>query len=150
MRSVSILGATGSVGESAFDLLVREGGADSFRTIALTGGRNVARLAQMARTLRAELAVCADPRLLPDLQAALAGSGTEAAAGAQALIEAAARPADWTLSAIIGVAGLAPGLAVLERGGVLALANKETLVAAGRLVMQTAGRQGATILPVDS
>ena len=150
MRSVSILGATGSVGESAFDLLTREGGADSFRTVALTGGRNIVRLAEMARTLRAELAVCADPRLLTDLRAALAGSGTEVAAGAEALVEAAARPADWTLSAIIGAAGLAPGLAVLERGGMLALANKETLVAAGHLVMQTAARQGATILPVDS
>lgn len=150
MRSVSILGATGSVGESAFDLVTGAGGAAAFRTVALTGGRNIGRLAQMARALRAEVAVCADPLLLPALREALAGSGTEAAAGPQALVEAAARPADWTLSAIVGAAGLAPGLAVLERGGTLALANKETLVAAGRLVMASAARHAATILPVDS
>ncbi|AXC49425.1 1-deoxy-D-xylulose-5-phosphate reductoisomerase [Paracoccus suum] len=150
MRSVTILGATGSVGESAFDLLVRAGGAGALRTVALTGGRNIARLAQMARTLRAEVAVTAHEDELPALRAALAGSDVAAAAGVAALVEAAARPADWTLSAIVGAAGLAPGLAVLERGGTLALANKETLVAAGRLVMATATRTGARILPVDS
>lgn len=150
MRSVTILGATGSVGESAFDLLMRAGGPDAFRTVALTGGRNIARLAQMARALRAEIAVTAHEDELPALREALAGTDIAAAAGPGALVDAAARPADWTLSAIVGAAGLAPGLAVLERGGTLALANKETLVAAGRLVMATAARTGARILPVDS
>ncbi|UXU74638.1 MULTISPECIES: 1-deoxy-D-xylulose-5-phosphate reductoisomerase [unclassified Paracoccus (in: a-proteobacteria)] len=150
MRSISVLGATGSVGESAFDLLMRSGGPERWRTVALTGGTNVARLAEMARALRAEIAVTAWPDALPALRAALAGSGIEAAAGADAIVEAAGRPADWTLSAIIGAAGLAPGLKVLGRGGTLALANKETLVAAGPLVMATARREGATILPVDS
>ncbi len=91
MRSVSIFGATGSIGESAFDLLMRSGGAEAWRTVALTGGRNV-----------------------------------------------------------LGAAGLAPGLRVVERGGTLALANKESLVTAGRLLMGQAARTGATILPVDS
>ena len=150
MRSVTILGATGSIGESAFDLLMRAGGPRAFRTVALTGGRNVERLAQMARALEAGQAVTAFPEVLPALRDALAGSGIVAAAGPQALVEAAALPADWTLSAIVGAAGLAPGLAVLERGGTLALANKETLVAAGRLVMATAARTGARLLPVDS
>lgn len=150
MRSVSIFGATGSIGESAFDLLMGSGGPEAWRTVALTGGRNVARLAQMARALRAELAVIADPALLGALMDALAGSGTEVAAGAQAIDEAAARPADWTLSAIVGAAGLAPGLRTAERGGTLALANKESLVAAGPLLMRTAARREATILPVDS
>ncbi len=150
MRSVTILGATGSVGESAFDLLIRAGGAEAWRTVALTGGRNIARLAEMARALRAELAVTAYPELLGDLRAALAGSGIEAAAGTEAITDAAARPSDWTLSAIVGAAGIAPGLRVLERGGTLALANKETLVAAGRLVKAVAERTGARILPVDS
>lgn len=149
-RSITILGATGSVGESAFDLITRAGGADAFRTVALTGGRNIPRLAEMARTLRAELAVTAHEDALPALRDALAGSGIAAAAGPAALVEAASRPSDWTLSAIIGSAGLAPGLAVLERGGTLALANKETLVAAGRLVMAAAAQSGARILPVDS
>ena len=150
MRSISVLGATGSVGESAFDLLMRAGGPDAYRTVALTGGANIARLAEMARSLRAEIAVTAWPDRLDELRAALAGTGIEAAAGTAAIAEAAARPADWTLSAIVGAAGLPPGLAVLERGGTLALANKETLVAAGRLVMGTAQRTGARLLPVDS
>lgn len=150
MRSVSILGVTGSVGQSAVDLLTRGGGAEAFRTVALTGGRNVALLASNARALRAEIAVTAHEDCLPALREALAGTGTIAAAGPAALIEAAARPADWTLSAIIGAAGLAPGLAALGRGGTLALANKESLVAAGRLVMATAATSGARILPVDS
>ncbi|MDS9468129.1 1-deoxy-D-xylulose-5-phosphate reductoisomerase [Paracoccus sp. MBLB3053] len=150
MRSVTVLGATGSIGESAFDLLMRSGGPDAYRTVALTGAANVARLAEMARALRAEIAVTAIPGKLAELRDALAGSGIEAAAGRDAIAAAAARPADWTLSAIIGAAGLPPGLEVLRRGGTLALANKESLVAAGRLVMSEAQRNGARILPVDS
>ena len=150
MRSISVLGATGSVGESAFDLLMRAGGPDRYRTVALSGGANVARLAEMARALRAEIAVTAWPDKLPELRAALDRTGIETAAGDAAIAEAAARPADWTLSAIVGAAGLPPGLAVLERGGTLALANKETLVAAGPLVMSRAQANGARILPVDS
>ncbi|MGA0617225.1 1-deoxy-D-xylulose-5-phosphate reductoisomerase [Paracoccus sp. KR1-242] len=150
MRSVSVLGATGSIGESAFDLLIRAGGPKTYRTVALTGAANVARLAEMARALQAEIAVTALPEKLDDLRAALAGSGIEAAAGPAAIAEAAARPADWTLSAIIGAAGLPPGLEVLRRGGILALANKESLVAAGGLVMAEAARSKARILPVDS
>lgn len=150
MRSITILGATGSIGESAFDLLMRSGGPDRWRVIALTGGANIARLAQMARALRAEIAVTAYPELLDDLSAALAGSEVRVAAGPAAIVEAADMGADWTLSAIVGAAGLPPGLRVLENGGTLALANKETLVAAGRLVMGTAQRTGARLLPVDS
>ena len=150
MRSVTILGATGFIGESAFDLLMRSGGPDRWRVIALTGGANIARLAQMARALRAEIAVTAYPELLDDLSAALAGSEVRVAAGPAAIVEAADMGADWTLSAIVGAAGLPPGLRVLENGGTLALANKETLVAAGRLVMGTAQRTGARLLPVDS
>lgn len=150
MRSISVLGATGSVGESAFDLLMRAGGPASYRTVALTGGANIARLAEMAHALRAEIAVTAWPDKLADLRAALAGSGILAAAGPAAIAEAAARPADWTLSAIVGAAGLPPGLEVLARGGTLALANKETLVAAGPLVMTQARENRAQILPVDS
>ncbi|AMY69183.1 1-deoxy-D-xylulose-5-phosphate reductoisomerase [Frigidibacter mobilis] len=149
-RSVSIFGATGSIGESTFDLLMRAGGPDAFRTVALTGARNVARLAEMARALRAEVAVTADPACLPALRDALAGSGVEAAAGEAALIEAADRPADWVMSAIVGFAGLAPGLAALRHGRTLALANKESLVTAGPLLMETAKAHGARILPVDS
>lgn len=150
MRSISIFGATGSIGESTFDLIVRAGGADTFRTVALTGSGNIARLAEMARTLRAELAVTADPARLADLRDALAGSGIAVAAGPDAIAEAADRPADWTMSAIVGAAGLVPGLRALRHGRTLALANKESLVTAGPLLLATAKRHGATILPVDS
>ncbi|MFD1881062.1 1-deoxy-D-xylulose-5-phosphate reductoisomerase [Paracoccus pacificus] len=150
MRSVTVLGATGSVGENTFDLLMRAGGPEAFETVALTGGRNVARLAEMARALRAKAAVIADEALLADLREALAGTDTVAMSGAGAVAEAGAMPAGWVMSAIVGAAGLAPGLAAVERGATLALANKETLVAAGPLIMRAARRAGATILPVDS
>jgi len=148
MRRVSILGATGSIGQSTIDLIRRD--PDGYDVVALTGGGNVARLAADARPLGAEVAVVAQEALLPELRAALAGSGVEAAAGRAALLEAASRPADWVMSAIVGAAGLAPGLRALEQGATLALANKESLVTAGPLVMATARRHAARILPVDS
>lgn len=148
MRSVSIFGSTGSIGENTVDLIERAPG--DYRVVALTGGRNIARLAQQARALRAEVAVTAHDELLGDLRDALAGSGVQAAAGAQAIAEAADRPADWTMSAIVGAAGLVPSLRTVARGGTLALANKESLVCAGPLLMATARANGARILPVDS
>ena len=150
MRSVSIFGATGSVGEQTVDLLLRAGGAKAFRVVALTGGRNLARLAEMARELRAEIAVCADPAGLSELRERLAGSGVASAAGPEAIAEAADRPADWVMSAIVGAAGLVPGFRALRHGATLALANKESLVTAGPLLMAEARRHGARILPVDS
>jgi len=148
MRKVSIFGATGSIGQSAIDLIKRD--LDKYQIIALTGGRNIAQLAKDARELKAEIAVTAFPEYLGDLQAALAGSGIQATAGETALIEAADRPADWILSAIVGIAGLAPGLRALRHGTTLALANKESLVAAGPLLLSEAKKHGATVLPVDS
>ena len=147
-RKISILGATGSIGQNTIDLIRRD--PDAYDVVALTGASNIAQLAADARALRAEVAVTAREDLLDDLRDALAGSGIEAAAGPQAITEAAARPADWTMSAIVGAAGLAPGLAALRHGGTLALANKESLVCAGALIMGEAARHGATILPVDS
>ena len=148
MRRVSIFGATGSIGQSTIDLIARDPAA--FDVIALTGGRNIARLAQDAIRLNADIAVTAHDDLLADLQQALSGTGVEAAAGQGALIDAAHRPADWVMSAIVGAAGLAPGMKALEQGTTLALANKESLVTAGPLLMETARAHGATILPVDS
>lgn len=150
MRRISVFGATGSIGESTFDLLTRQGGRERYHIVALSGGRNVERLAAQARALGAEIAVTAYDDCLPALRAALAGSGVEAAAGAQALIEAADRPADWVMSAIVGAAGLAPGFHALRHGATLALANKESLVTAGPLLMAEAARHKARILPVDS
>lgn len=143
-----MLGATGSIGQNTLDLIARA--PDEYRVVALTGGRNVAQLAEDARRLGAELAVTCHEELRGELEERLAGSGIEVAAGDAALVEAARRPADWIMSAIVGAAGLAPGLAALEQGTTLALANKETLVCAGPLVMAAAERSGARLLPVDS
>lgn len=148
MRRISIFGATGSIGQSTIDLIARA--PDAYDVVALSGGRNVAQLAHDARRLKADIAVTAYDDCLDDLRAALAGSGVAVAAGPNALTEAAARPADWVMSAIVGAAGLLPGLTALGQGATLALANKETLVAAGPLVMATARANAAEILPVDS
>ncbi len=148
MKRISVLGATGSIGQNTLDL-VRRNRAE-FRVVALTGGQNIRQLARDAIEFDAELAVTAHDSLLGDLRAALRGTEIEAAAGAAALEEAGARPADWVMSAIVGFAGLAPGLAALRTGTTLALANKESLVAAGQLLIGTARRAGARILPVDS
>ncbi|MEM9523783.1 MAG: 1-deoxy-D-xylulose-5-phosphate reductoisomerase [Pseudomonadota bacterium] len=147
-RRVTILGSTGSIGENTIDLIARD--PEGFDIVALTGGRNVARLAQQAKALRAGIAVTAHEELYAPLKQALAGTGIEAAAGADAIADAAMRPADWVMSAIVGIAGLVPGLRALEQGATLALANKETLVAAGALVLRQTRAHGATLLPVDS
>lgn len=147
MRRISVLGATGSVGESTLDLVARR---DDLAVVALTGGRQVERLAELARAHRAEIAVTAHEDCYRPLKEALAGSGIEAAAGPAAVVEAGYRRADWVMSAIVGAAGLAPGFAALSQGGTVALANKESLVTAGPLLLAEARAHGATLLPVDS
>ncbi|SLN12076.1 1-deoxy-D-xylulose 5-phosphate reductoisomerase [Roseovarius litorisediminis] len=148
MKRVSIFGATGSIGQNTIDLLRRQ--PEEFDVVALSGGHNIGQLAKDAIELQANIAVTAHDDRLDDLRRALAGSGIEVAAGQAALKEAAAHPAHWVMSAIVGIAGLPPGLAALEQGATLALANKESLVAAGPVLMDSARRNGARILPVDS
>jgi 1-deoxy-D-xylulose-5-phosphate reductoisomerase len=148
MRRITVLGSTGSVGCNTLDLIGGQGG--SFAVEALVAGRNVAKLAEQARASRAKLAVVAEDAQYRTLKAALAGTGIETAAGAAAVVEAAQRPADWVMAAIVGAAGLAPTLAAIRRGATVALANKEVLVCAGALVMAEATRHRATLLPVDS
>ncbi len=147
-RSISILGATGSVGASTLDLIAREPG--KWRVVALTANGNAAQLARLARQFRPEIAVLADESKLPTLRDLLAGTGIECAGGEAALIEAASRPADLTLSAIVGCAGLAPTMAAIEQGGTIALANKEALVSAGEVLTRAVAKHGATLLPTDS
>ncbi len=147
-RRISVLGATGSIGESTLDLIGRN--ASAYRVVALTGGRNVARLAELAILHRAELAVVADPKGYAPLKAALAGTGIEAAAGEEALLEAARRPADWVMAAIVGAAGLKPTLEAVRQGTATAIANKECLVTAGSIFMAEVARSRTTLLPVDS
>jgi 1-deoxy-D-xylulose-5-phosphate reductoisomerase len=147
-RSIAILGATGSIGTSTLDLVERE--PDRFRVTTLTAQRDVDGLAAAARRTGADLAVIGDPARYDDLKAALAGTGIRAAAGVEAIVEAAAAGADWTMAAIVGIAGLRPTLAALAAGGTVALANKESLVSAGALMTDAARAHGATLLPVDS
>ncbi|WP_091147234.1 1-deoxy-D-xylulose-5-phosphate reductoisomerase [Novosphingobium sp. CF614] len=148
MRTLSLLGATGSVGASTLDLVRRQPGTWGVR--ALTAHSNAAELARLAREFSAEVAVIADETRLPELRAALSGSGIAAAGGAAALVEAAARGADLTVAAIVGCAGLAPTMAAIEQGGIIALANKEALVSAGEVMIAAVATHGATLLPIDS
>jgi len=148
MRSITILGSTGSIGRSTVDLVQRA--PERFSVEALTAQSNVELLAEQARALKAKLAVIGDEARLGDLRVRLQGSGIEAAAGTEALIEAASRPADWIMAAIVGAAGLAATLAAVRRGAIVALANKESLVCAGDVFLEAAKRHGATLLPVDS
>ena len=147
-RTISIFGATGSIGQSTIDLIKRD--PDAYDVVALSGGKNIAQLAKDARALNADIAVTSEESLLGTLHAELAGSGIEVAAGRNALLEAADRKADWIMSAIVGAAGLEPGLRALKHGGTLALANKDSLVTAGPLLMAGAEAHGTTVLPVDS
>ncbi len=147
-RRVTILGSTGSIGCNTIDLIERD--PEAYEVVALTAHDNVERLAAQARRLRPQVAVIADPGLYGALKEALAGSGVAAAAGPEALVEAAERPSDWVMAAIVGAAGLAPTLAAVRRGAIVALANKEALVCAGALMTAEVAASGATILPVDS
>lgn len=147
-RSVTLLGATGSVGSSTIDLIKRNPGR--YQVEAVSAHRNAAALAKLARELNARFAVVSDPDAFNELKDALAGSKIEAGAGETALIEAAQRPAEWVLAAIVGSAGLKSALAAAKRGATVALANKECLVCAGNLFMRTAAEAGARVLPVDS
>ena len=145
---MTVLGATGSIGSSTLDLVRRN--CDRFRVEAVTAQKNAAALAGLARDFGARLAVVGDDGSYGELKAALAGSGIEAAAGEDAIVDAARRPAQWVMAAITGAAGLRPTITALERGATIALANKECLVCAGALFMRRAHETGALVLPVDS
>jgi 1-deoxy-D-xylulose-5-phosphate reductoisomerase len=147
-RRVTVLGSTGSVGCNTLDLIERNPGR--YEIEALTAHNNVTLLIEQARRLRPRQAVIADEKHYAALREALVGTGVEAGAGAAAVVEAADRPADWVMAAIVGAAGLRPTLAAVRRGAVVALANKECLVSAGRLVIREVAKAGATLLPVDS
>ena len=136
VRSVTVLGATGSIGDSTMDLL--RGARDRYQVEALTANTNVQGLAKLAKEFGARFAAVADPTRLNELKDALAGTRTECGAGESAIIEAAARPADWVMAAVSGAAGLKPALAAVDRGASVALANKECLVCAGDFFMQRA------------
>ncbi len=147
-RRVTVLGSTGSVGCSTIDLLARQ--PEAYAVEVLTAQRNLERLAEQAWQLRPRLAVIGDADCYEPLKTALDGSGVTVAAGRDALVEAAEWPTDWVMAAIVGAAGLSPTLAAVRQGAIVALANKESLVCAGSLMMTEVGNSGATLLPVDS
>jgi len=147
-RGVTILGSTGSVGQSTVDLIARE--PDRYRVEALVAGNSVDALAEQARRLNARLAVVANPQRYRALKDALAGTSIEVAAGPEAVVEAAERPAEWVMAAVVGFAGLKSTLVAARRGAIVALANKEALVCAGRLLTETIEESGGVLLPVDS
>lgn len=151
-RRVTVLGSTGSVGSSTLELMdqAEAAGTGAFEVEALTGGANIARLAEQARRWKPKLAVTADPARLDELRQALAGTGVEAAAGEGAVIEAAARPVDWVMAAIVGAAGLRSAWAAADTGATLALANKESLVCCGPALLERVRRAGGSVIPVDS
>src|SRR5579871_6192761 len=147
-RVVSVLGATGSIGDSTMDLIRRA--RDRYRVEAITANSNVTALAKLAREFDVSFAAIADGTRLGELRDALDGTGIECGAGESAVIEAAARPADWIMAAVSGAAGLKPALAAVDRGTTIALANKECLVCAGDIFMRRAAEAGASVLPADS
>jgi 1-deoxy-D-xylulose-5-phosphate reductoisomerase len=148
VRSVTVLGSTGSVGTQTVELLA--GAPQRFRVRALVAGRNAALLAEQAIALNVERAVISDPTRYQELRQALAGTEITVAAGPDAVVEAASLPVDWTMAAITGAVGLAPTLAAIRGGGVVALANKEALVCAGDVMLRAVEAAGAKLLPVDS
>ncbi len=148
-RRLTVLGSTGSIGENTLDL-VRRSAPGQFKITALTANQNAEKLAKQAIEFEPEVVVLADPRGEEEIRSRLAGTDVEIAVGERALIEAAARPADFCMAAIIGAAGLKPTLAAVEQGKVLGLANKECLVCGGDLFMQRVKASGTTLLPVDS
>lgn len=147
-KRVTVLGSTGSVGANTIDLIERN--RNAYEVEALTANRNVTVLADQAIKLDARMAVVADPDCYLELKSALSGTGIEAAAGPDALVDAAERPSDWVMAAIVGSAGLRPTLAAVRRGITVGLANKECLVSAGEFFVNEVRKNGAELLPVDS
>ncbi len=148
LKRLTILGSTGSVGTQTLDLVAEI--PEAYAVCALIGGRNVALLAEQAKQFRPEITVISDESLLGELREALAGTNLACAGGREAVLEAAGRPVDWTMSAITGVAGLEPTLAAVKHGGTIAFANKEALVSAGDVFLRAVDEANATLLPVNS
>ncbi len=149
-RKISIFGATGSIGQNTIDVIRRQGGAQNYNIVALSGAGNTALLAAQAIEMQADIAITALPEKLAELRELLKNTDTETAAGPVALAEAATRDIDWGMSAIVGAAGLRVSLNIATQGATLALANKESLVCAGELLLSTCLKYNARLLPVDS
>ncbi len=145
---ITVLGATGSIGQSLADLIQRN--PDSYEVVALVANRNAAGLADMAKALKTGSAILAEETCYPELKERLAGSGIATGAGEAAVLEAVTQDTDIVVGAIVGSAGLKPTMAAIRSGRRIALANKECLVCAGDLFMAKIRATGAELLPVDS
>ena len=148
MKKISILGATGSIGQNTLNLISLE--KDKFKVVGLTGSENIELLARNAIEFNADIVATADASKFSDLKNLLSGRKIEVCAGASGVLEVSARQTDWVMSAIVGSAGLLPGLNALESGANLALANKESMVAAGPIMKQISALHGVKLIPVDS
>jgi 1-deoxy-D-xylulose-5-phosphate reductoisomerase len=148
VKNISILGATGSIGQNTLDLISSEG--DKFKVVGLTGDNNIELLAKTAIKFNADVVATANDSKFNDLKNMLSGHKIEVCAGINGLLEVASRQVEWVMSAIVGSAGLLPGLKALEVGANLALANKESMVAAGPIMKKMSKAKGVKLIPVDS
>ena len=148
MKNISILGATGSIGRNTLDLISRD--EDELKVVGLTGANNIEFLAESAIKLNADIVATANESKFHDLKEMLSGHQIEVCAGINGVMEVASRQADWVMSSIVGSAGLLPGLKALEAGANLALANKESMVAAGPIMKRVSEAHGVKLIPVDS
>ena len=148
MKNISILGSTGSIGRSTLDLISRD--EDQLKVVGLTGANNIELLAESAIKFNADIVATANESKFHDLKEMLSGHQIEVCAGINGVMEVASRQADWVMSSIVGSAGLLPGLKALEAGANLALANKESMVAAGPIMKRVSKAQGVKLIPVDS
>ena len=148
MKRISILGATGSIGQNTLDLISYE--KNEFEVVALTGSQNTKLLAQNAIDFKAEIVAISDESKFSELKELLNGHKIKVLAGKNGILEASSVKVDWVMSAIIGSAGLLPGLTALQNGANVALANKESMVAAGAIMKQAAEERGVKLIPVDS
>ena len=147
MKKISILGATGSIGQNTLSLISSK--KDDFKVVGLTGADNIELLAQSAIDFEADMVATADESKFLDLKDLLSGHNVEVCAGLSGILEVASQQTDWVMSAIVGSAGLLPGLSALEAGANLALANKESMVAAGPIMKRLSEINGARLIPVD-
>ena len=148
MKKISILGATGSIGQNTLNLISSE--TDNFKVVGLTGASNIDLLARSAVDFNADIVATADESKFSDLKGLLSGHKIEVCAGPSGILEVASQQADWVMSAIVGSAGLLPGLSALESGANVALANKESMVAAGPIMKRLSEANGVKLIPVDS
>ena len=148
MKKISILGATGSIGQNTLSLISSK--KDDFKVVGLTGADNIELLARSAVDFEADMVATADESKFLDLKNLLSGHNIKVCAGLSGVLEVSSQQTDWVMSAIVGSAGLLPGLSALEAGANVALANKESMVAAGPIMKRISEINNVKLIPVDS